>query len=215
MLGMARSLVASRSERAENAYATHVPVLVALSRLLRVERVLELGCGEYSTSTFLDRSVFPCVKELRSIEDDPAWAARVMRVAGSDERFRVTCVQEAGRDVLDEIVFRDYDLIFIDDSQNVEGRTKTIRRVADRCDRRNVVVIHDFEVAEYRRAARALGKRFTFSGLNPYTGMTWTDARVDRRALRRVDGVIREHAFSIQPDDAGGWLYVLGRAFER
>ena len=215
MLGGFGSLVFRRPARASNPYATHIPVLVGLSRLLNVERVLELGCGEYSTRTFLDRSVFPHVKELHSIEDDPAWAAKVMTMIGADDRLKITRARGPAKDVLDGLVFRHYDVIFIDDSQTSEGRSKSIRAIAGRCDDRNVVVIHDFEVAEYRSAARALRHRwhrFTFSGLNPYTGTAWATGRLDKRALRRVDRVIRKHGSSIQPEDLQRWLDVLNRA---
>jgi predicted O-methyltransferase YrrM len=183
--------------------------------LLNVERVLELGCGEYSTLTFLDRSVFPDVKELRSIEGDPMWAARVGAAAGTDERLKVVCMRGEARDALDGVVFRDFDLIFIDDSQTAARRSKTIRAVTERCDARNVVVIHDFEVEEYRRAARSLRHRFTFVGLNPYTGVAWTTRRVDERALKQMDRVIGEHAASIRPEDVRGWANVLSRGFVR
>ena len=53
-----KSVLRPLPPRAENAYATHIPVLVGLGSIRRIERVLEFGCGHYSTKTFLRRSVF-------------------------------------------------------------------------------------------------------------------------------------------------------------
>src|ERR1044071_885749 len=45
--------------RAHNDYATHIPILIGLARLREIRRVLEFGCGRYSTLTFLKASAFP------------------------------------------------------------------------------------------------------------------------------------------------------------
>ncbi len=82
------------TKRADNPYATHVPILVALSQLLNVRHVLEMGCGQYSTLTFLDTSIFPELVSLHSIENDHAWAEKITTLVNGDPRFRLSYVED-------------------------------------------------------------------------------------------------------------------------
>src|SRR5215212_3358405 len=77
--------------RARNDYATHVPILIGLARLREIKTVLEFGCGHYSTLTFLNRSAFPDLEKLQSIENDDTWAATVQKAA-SDDRWTLKLV---------------------------------------------------------------------------------------------------------------------------
>ena len=86
--------------RAENAYATHVPVLIGLAAIRPVERVLEFGCGHYSTKTFLKRSIFPNLKELQSVENDADWAETIREAVKDDARSVVTVVSGAMSDAV-------------------------------------------------------------------------------------------------------------------
>src|SRR5450759_2469319 len=81
--------LASRAPRSEFAYATHVPYLTGIAKLAEVRRVVEFGCGEYSTLTFLDREVFPALERLDSFEDDPQWIEKVRVMAAGDKRMRL------------------------------------------------------------------------------------------------------------------------------
>src|SRR5437868_6150649 len=81
-------------QRAENPFATHIPVLVGLAQLLRVERVLELGCGQYSTLTFLQPAVFSNLVKLQSIENDSAWVDKVIPLTNRDSRMNLTLVDK-------------------------------------------------------------------------------------------------------------------------
>src|SRR5215207_10889023 len=73
--------------RAENDYATHVPILLGLARMREIKSVLEFGCGRYSTLTFLNRAAFPHLERLHSIENDSIWAETIHEAAKSDERW--------------------------------------------------------------------------------------------------------------------------------
>src|SRR5213083_1622075 len=81
-----------RPERAKNPYATHLPILVGIARLLKVKRVLELGCGQYSTSTFLDRSAFPDLITLHSLENDRHWIEKMSEMIRKDPRASLSFV---------------------------------------------------------------------------------------------------------------------------
>jgi DNA-binding NarL/FixJ family response regulator len=104
---------------------------------------LEFGAGWHSTPMFLNRSNYPALERLVSIEADPAWRAALDAVHGSNKRWH--CVERWDGST-------DYDLIFIDDGLIEAERVKTIRAVAalkPTCP----VVIHDFERTAYRIAA--------------------------------------------------------------
>src|SRR6185295_2581550 len=74
--------------RARNDYATHIPILIGLARLREIRSVLEFGCGNYSTLTFLNRFAFPQLERLHSIENDDSWAS-TMQEAAKDDRWKL------------------------------------------------------------------------------------------------------------------------------
>ncbi len=193
-------------QRAANPYATHVPVLIALARAMPVRRVLELGCGRYSTLTFLNRRAFPDVIGIQSLENDPDWAAAVQRESGDDARLKLVSVDGSVAEALSAMDLDGFDLILIDDSTTLAERVRTIRVVDQCCPSNAVVVIHDYELGAYRRAAIRLRRRFRFSALNPNTGVLWSQTRLASRQLRAINDTIREQAGVLAPDDTTGWL---------
>ena len=104
--------------RARNDYATHVPVLIGLAALRRVERVLEFGCGNYSTKTFLNRTAFPDLRELQSVENDRAWAEQLRGAVGGDARCVVNVVSGAVSNAVERFDLESFDLVLIDDSKD-------------------------------------------------------------------------------------------------
>src|SRR5215211_1810321 len=78
--------------RALNDYATHIPILIGLARLREIRNVLEFGCGNYSTLTFLNRSAFPHLERLHSVENDDVWAATIQDTAHNDNRWTLRLV---------------------------------------------------------------------------------------------------------------------------
>src|ERR1051326_6007095 len=79
--------------RALNDYATHIPMLIGLARLREMRSVFEFGCGKYSTLTFLNRSAFPHLERLCSIENDESWAATIQNAAQADQRWALNLVK--------------------------------------------------------------------------------------------------------------------------
>jgi predicted O-methyltransferase YrrM len=123
-------------------YASHLLVLGALVEAHGVERVLELGAGDYSTPAFL---AAPGLTRLTSVENDPEWARKVTT---DDDRHEVLLVEGAIADHLPPL--EDYDLVFVDDSTSAYERARTIRAVLSQPH--PPVVIHDAEVPEYAAA---------------------------------------------------------------
>src|ERR1700733_10542279 len=73
-------------------YASHLPILMGVSDLVRAGKVVEFGSGEISTVSFIDRRSFPHLKVLRSFENDRDWHAKVVELVSSDPRAEVMFV---------------------------------------------------------------------------------------------------------------------------
>jgi precorrin-6B methylase 2 len=185
--------------RARNDYATHIPILIGLARLRAIRRVLEFGCGHYSTLTFLNASAFPDLERLHSIENDDAWATTIQEAAKDDPRWTLQLVSGEICESIPDL--ESFDLILIDDSKTSAQRAATIRAVAAKQPQHPWIVIHDFEVDEYRDAASAFKHRHRFRAYNPETGVV-ANSSLNVRALNRS---IQQHAKSLDPDNITAW----------
>jgi hypothetical protein len=187
--------------RARNDYATHVPILIGLASIRKIRSVLEFGCGYYSTLTFLNRAAFPHLKRLQSVENDASWAETIQEVATDDERCVLKLVDGEIADSISHLDLEAFDLILIDDSKSSAQRAATIRAIAACRPERPWIVIHDYEVEEYRSAARGFEQRYAFRTYTPQTGLVCNKA-VGLEPLRRL---LKENK-NLQPDDLEGWL---------
>lgn len=188
--------------RALNDYATHVPILIGLARLREIKSVLEFGCGYYSTLTFLNRAAFPHLERLQSVENDASWAETIHEAAKSDERWTLKLVRREIADAVPDL--EAFDLVLIDDSKTSAQRSATIRAVAGKQPQRPWIVIHDFEVEEYRRAAVGFKQRHTFKAYNPETGVL--SNRVTH--WKSLDRTIRSNKM-LDPDQTVRWIRLL------
>lgn len=58
-----------------NGYGSHLPLLDMLFKSFKIKKVIEFGCGDFSTSFFLSKNA-----SLISIEmQDPAWADKISK----------------------------------------------------------------------------------------------------------------------------------------
>ena len=175
--------------------------------------MLELGCGQYSTLTFLNRKVFPDLESLHSVENDPVWAATIKASTDADCRSTLNLVRGLVADSLTQTDLEAFDLILVDDSENADDRTKTIKTLLARRPQRPLVVLHDFEVPVYAKAAKVSRYRYSFRSFNPETGIVWENQSQKRKAFKQIDAVVRQYARKIQPDDIRGWVDVFASAF--
>ena len=197
--------------RANNDYSTHVPILIGLASIREIRNVLELGCGQYSTLTFLNRAAFPHLEHLQSVENDAAWAETINAFAKSDKRWLLNCVDGEIAESISALDLEAFDLILIDDSRTAEQRASTISAISRKDPRRAWVVIHDYEVNEYRRAASGFRQRQAFKVYNPWTGLVWNSVTASRRA-KSLDRVLKGHGKTLEPDDIEGWIRAFGRS---
>lgn len=187
--------------RAANDYATHIPILIGLSRLRTIQHVLEFGCGHYSTLTFLNRAAFPHLERLYSIENDDSWA-QTIQGSTKDDRWTLQLVNGEISESVGDLDLEVFDLILIDDSKTSAQRAATIRTIALKQPLHPWIVIHDFEVDEYRDAASGFKHRHRFRAYNPETGV------VGNRGgeWKTIDRVIRSKAKLLEPDALEHWI---------
>jgi len=191
-------------------YATHVPILVGLGCSLRIARILEFGAGLYSTLTFLNRSAFPGVTSVSTIESDSDWVSRVYAAAKDDPRLRIRHVPEPIERILPELDLADYDLILVDSSTEAERRAALIRQLANQSTGTGLVVIHDFEIDLYRRAAKGFLNRIEYSAFNPCTGVLWRASwDGEKKVLKDLRGIVCRHAKALAPHDVESWAAVF------
>jgi len=191
--------------RAENDYATHVPILIGLARMRPIESVLEFGCGHYSTLTFLNRAAFPQLLRLHSIENDAVWSETIQELAKDDERWTLQLAGSHIADTVTDLDLEDFDLILIDDSKTSAERVATISAVAKKHPQRPWIAIHDFEVGEYQEAASAFRRRYKFRAYTPKTGLI-ANSPIHIRVLKRV---LNANARLVPPDDVEAWIRLI------
>jgi hypothetical protein len=196
-------------QRAGNPYATHVPALVGISAIIEPARVVEFGCGLYSTSTFLNRNIFPKLIELLSFENDLRWAESIAPLASKDPRLHILSVEGAMHVAARGAPLAKYDLLFVDDSTCVEDRCKTIEAVGDSVGSGTAMLIHDFEVHDYRRALPHGIRVFVFDAFMPLTAVCWKGRMIDPRRLRATNERIKRLARRIAPEAADAWYDAL------
>lgn len=96
-------------------FTTHVPVLMGLPRLRPIRRVVEFGCGTFSTRAFLDRAIYTDLTELISFETDPQWLAKVRSAASGDSRLKLELVAAPMAHTAANACLESADLVFVDD----------------------------------------------------------------------------------------------------
>jgi hypothetical protein len=190
--------------RAANDYATHVPILIGLAQRGEIKNVLEFGCGYYSTLTFLNRAAFPHLERLTSVENDDAWAETLCEAAKDDERWSLKLIEGEISDFVSQLDLEVFDLILIDDSKTSVQRSATIRNIAHQQPQHPWIVIHDFEVDEYQRAASGFRQRHRFRAYNPETGLIWNNGN-EPRDVRSFDRVLKRGAKTLAPDNIEAW----------
>lgn len=211
-LAIGRRLRLLRPARAQNQFATHIPILIGLARMLPIRRVLEMGCGNYSTFTFLDRRAFPDLIELESLETDAAWARQMAEENRREPRLDLRLVADPLETALRQLSLDGYDLLLVDHSDQYEIRAATISFLAGCAPGRALIVLHDYEIPLYRRAARGFPRKFEFKAFTPSTCVACGHFPVRGRGLRLLNRILKRHARTLRPEDTAAWIDVLNAA---
>jgi hypothetical protein len=153
--------------------------------IFQPKRVLELGTGFFSTSLFLDREACPSVERLHSVENDHEWFDQVRSKYESNAKWRPDMWTGPVDERIYNLELADYDLIFVDDSQDPESRAKTIKAVfagRPRCP----VIIHDVECWRYRRQVWVHRPYVIFTAFTPQTAVCLPSVCPQRRFLLKA-----------------------------
>ena len=188
--------------------STHLPVLLGISRLFRIERVLEFGAGKFSTLTFLNRDIFPHVQSVRSFETSEEWKLRIESLAEGDPRLAIELIDENVPGIAARCDYGKYDLVFVDNGPN---RAETIKEVVAHEAAWNLVMVHDYENPPYAQAAVSARHKFCFDGYCPHTGVLWNDklGRNVRGKLRRLNRGIKRHVTRTESGDTVYWTRIV------
>lgn len=169
----------------------------------------------YSTPTFLNRSAFPRVIELLSLENDLSWAQSIAERTSLDARLHIVTVDGAMHLGARLVPLGKYDLVFVDDSTCVMDRGMTIKAVGAAAGPASVVVIHDFEVATYWRALPRGIHVFVFDAIMPLTAVCWKDRTIDPRRLHATNKMIKRFASKIPLEATDAWYHALHTAADQ
>jgi len=168
-----------------DAVSTHIPVLDFVKRLSSVKRILEFGCGVYSTSKLLE---FPDLELLTSYEDNEIWFDKMANVNNDKLRliFESNLLHIARTIPLDE-----FDLIFIDSCDSQKKRADIIEQVSKRRPRA-VVIIHDLddELERFPEAIVGFDNMAVYRRQWPATGIMWNQIEGSAEIQNvRFDGI--------------------------
>lgn len=138
-------------------YGSHLPVLKAVTGLLRPKRVLELGAGLHSTPFFLGQPI----EKLVSVETDEEWLTRIFKEFPDPK----LCLQHD----YEHLKLNTFDLIFIDDGKSAAEREFSITWVLEQ--KHPPTIVHDAEV--YATLLDELVPEHAVIPTNPATAVCW------------------------------------------
>jgi hypothetical protein len=191
------------------AAGTHLPILLGLARLFLIRNILEFGSGKFSTLSFLDRRYFPEAERVHSFETDYNWKQRVEAQAAGDRRLMIELIDADVPRFAASCDYPTYDLVLVD---NGPARAETIAEVAAHRLDWKLVVIHDFEMLPYQRAARAIRKKFCFDAYCPHTAVAWNEEKLGfspRAIFRRMNRTLAQYAESVEAIDTERWVQII------
>jgi hypothetical protein len=188
---------------------------MACAAIIRPQRVLELGCGLYSTPLFLDSNYWPSLQHITSIETDGEWLQRVVSLLGHDPRWKPqlveTTVAQWLRSERNNLDIGGYDLIFVDDSTGVPERSETLRALFS-INPRCLIVVHDVEQWRLRGRVWAHRPYVIFDAFTPQTGMCNCGSKAELLMLKRARAVLQTFKNEAVTSDSLEQWEDIGRA---
>jgi predicted O-methyltransferase YrrM len=160
-------------------YASHMKVLAELGAYFYIKSVLELGCGQYSTLMFLDRQKFPHLDTLVTLEDNQGWYNSIDVAAHekyndlSTDRWVFTYTHNPMHKAVANLDLSSFDLIFVDNGQDILSRVEALEVLSD-VQPRGMVVVHDYENREYQHSTQKFPIKTVYSVATPWTAVLYS-----------------------------------------
>src|ERR1035438_5976913 len=155
------------TDRSEEPYATHIPVLIGVAAAIKPKILIEFGCGTFSTLSFQDEVVFPSLERVESYENDGAWFDQIRKTLRSSAKIHPQLVEGAMHRAVHAASTHRAGMIFIDDSPSTRERALSVAEVARCCGAEPVAVVHDSDLWRLRLATRKFEHRVQFKAFNP------------------------------------------------
>lgn len=140
-------------------YGTHVPALVSLGAFTPVKTVLEYGCGRFSTPAFLNKTWFPEVDSVLSLESDQNWMVDTAK-RNNDERLTLKL---CSIDKMHELQVPETDVVLIDcDHDTSSGKDFSVRSSLIKKHESSdaILVVHDSNFAQIRPSVEAAAFKY-------------------------------------------------------
>lgn len=188
-------------------YATHMPIIIGLSRLYKPKTILEFGAGRFSTPLFLDRRAFPAVEKVVSCESSQDW---VNIVTNETNLNQISEGRHEWRVNNDEAPTDDWDLVFAD-SGTIEHKVALIHKCIPRT---KFTMIHDSEVPDYQFFTTEFNY-VDFQAFEPCTAVVWKnnhDAPIPGgfNKLMNLRDVLEQNCQE-DPTDVTRWLEIFDK----
>jgi hypothetical protein len=183
-------------------HASHLPILIGLGTMLPIKSVFEFGAGMYSTTTFLNRDVYPLVDRFTSLESDLTWAQKVLDAVPGDDRIQFINSTE-------HYAPSGYDLVFVDNGPE-QHKIETIRYMTLDFGSNGLYVIHDSECGTYANEIRKFTHSWFFYDFNPATAVASTAgfSMQQHQAIQAIAQKITSNDH-VNPTDVKRWKEIM------
>ncbi len=190
-------------------YSTHIPYLLAISKIAEIRHVLEYGSGPYSTLVFCNKNAFPFIESVVSYENDSLWFEKVKERTENISFLDLRLVVGSMHKSVSKLDVNKSDLVFIDDSLSSRLRKETLTSVLSYDPK--LLVIHDFENFAYRSV---LPREFTyrFKSLLPNVGIY--SKTLNKELCAKIDNLVEKYQKEINNDDIEAWLRIFSQEID-
>lgn len=194
-----------RRNYCKNPVASHIPVFIGISKIIKIHKILELGSGNYSTPLFLDKQIFPDLEFVVSYENDILWYNEIKQKFLNEDRLKLKYCDALMKDIVKDLDISEFDLIFVDDSREAKLRSQTIECISKKINNKNFLAIHDFEVKAYKEATGTELKKFKFDAIFPNTGLAWRNKEINKNYFSKINKLIKKNSSLGIPEDIQFW----------
>lgn len=190
-------------------FASHIPILIGLTNVLKPKTILELGPGLYSTKLFLNESSLPNLIKFVCLESDYEWLEKVKPLFNQSTNHQLLYTSGKVSSYVKKIDDF-FDLVFIDDSYTLDDRAESIKNISESASlNKALIVIHDYEETKYQIASEKFSNRYIFRCFYPRIGVVWNGNIMKISDLRTIENKIYSKKWKYSVTDIEKWTNYL------